>query len=437
MDMEFSTVKPDDPKIRLEQLRIIKGSLGRRVSEARQAGNLSDGLMQEFRSVSAEIKTLQKLLKGQLKQATGEERWAPPEIIPDCAILDRSVQGPLHVEVCDGGVLAAADAYVLGHPASSLWHRPVITAFIDQTYGHPTRMLGAFSDAGEFVGILTLVQLKSRLFGNFIVSVPYFNYGGLLADNRMVAEALIDAANQWRHQKSASHLELRHVRHLALELPQRTNKLSFWLPLPKTASELWGSFKPKLRAQIRRGEREMVSFALGGPEYLDDFYRVFSENMRDLGTPVYGRQFFRDLMRYLPGQTWLVVVKLDRKAVGCAFLARHRDRLEIPWASALRSVGHTGINMFMYWKILEFAIGQGVKVFDFGRCTENAGTYHFKKQWGAQPIPLHWDYVLAAKQRLPGLNPENPRYRLLIEAWKRLPVWVANLLGPAIVRKLP
>ncbi|MCS5565491.1 MAG: GNAT family N-acetyltransferase, partial [Methylococcales bacterium] len=171
--------------------------------------------------------------------------------------------------------------------------------------------------------------------------------------------------------------------------------------------------------------------------YLDDFYRVFSENMRDLGTPVYGRQFFRDLMQYLPGQTWLVIVKLDRKAVGCAFLARHRDRLEIPWASALRRVGHTGINMFMYWKILEFAIGQGVKVFDFGRCTENAGTYHFKKQWGAQPIPLHWDYVLAAEQRLPGLNPENPRYRLLIEAWKRLPVWAANLLGPAIVRKLP
>lgn len=435
--MELSAVRPEEEKLRLEQLKLAKARLGRELNSARKAGAVPDWLQLEFQALSAEMKALQKRLKQRLNHAPVEQKWAPPTLVPDNAILERMVEGPVVVRLCDVGLSDAADAYVSCHPASSIWHRPVITSFIAEMCRHPTRCLIAVAGDSSIVGILSLVRLESRLFGNFMVSVPYFNYGGVLADNSMAANALIDAANHWRRQKSATHLELRHVGNLALGLPQRTNKVSFWLGLPDTPQKLWDSFKPKLRAQIRRAERESVEFVVGGSECLDDFYRVFAENMRDLGTPVYGRRFFRGLLSHLPGNSWLVVVKIEQKVVGCAFLAGYRDRLEIPWASTLRSVSHTGINMLMYWKILEFAIARGFRVFDFGRCSENAGTYHFKKQWGAQPIPLHWDYILGDGEELPALTPDNPKYRLLIAAWKKLPVWAANLLGPPIVRMLP
>ena len=435
--MELSASRPADHKARLEQLKCTKSRLGRQLSGARKVGDDLQDLLAEFQAVTSEIKALQKRLKQQLNHTSTREKWVPPILTVSSAVLDQVVKRPVNVQLCTGGDVKAAEAYVACHPASSLWHRPVITSFIAETYRHPAQILIALSADNRVVGIVSLVQLKSRLFGNFMVSVPYFNYGGLLADHPTVADALIEAANRWREQESAAHLELRHVQNLGLGLPQRGNKVSFWLGLPDTTQQLWNSFKPKLRAQIRRGERERAEFVLGGSEHLDDFYRVFSENMRDLGTPVYGRAFFRKLLQRLPEQTWLVVVKVGQKAVGCAFLAGYRNRLEIPWASTLRSVSHTSINMFMYWKILEFAVSRGYRVFDFGRCSEHAGTYHFKKQWGAQPIPLHWDYVLAPREVLPALNPENPKYHLLIAIWKKLPVWAANTLGPPIVRMLP
>ncbi|MEX2475902.1 GNAT family N-acetyltransferase, partial [Marinobacter sp.] len=192
-----------------------------------------------------------------------------------------------------------------------------------------------------------------------------------------------------------------------------------------------------IRAQIRRGERELTEYKVGGEELLDAFYRVFAINMRDLGTPVYGKDFFRNLLRALPKQSWLVVVRVDNHAVGCAFLTGYRGRMEIPWASTLRSHNHTGVNRAMYWHILQFAIERGYGVFDFGRCSESSGTYRFKQQWGAQPLPLCWDYLLPEGGRLPALTPDNPKFRLLIAAWQRLPVWLANLIGPHIVKDLP
>jgi lipid II:glycine glycyltransferase (peptidoglycan interpeptide bridge formation enzyme) len=111
--------------------------------------------------------------------------------------------------------------------------------------------------------------------------------------------------------------------------------------------------------------------------------------------------------------------------------------MEIPWASTLRSYNHTSINMIMYWKILEFAVQQGFEVFDFGRCSEDAGTYRFKQQWGAEPVKLYWDYLLPEGENLPKLNPNNPKFRVLIAVWQRLPVWLANLIAPRIVKALP
>jgi FemAB-related protein (PEP-CTERM system-associated) len=437
MGTEIPATSVRASKARLEELKASKGRLSRLVGEARKAGEDTDELVAEVRRVSEKIKQLQKLVKKELNKGGDHQKWVPSLVSIPHAIGKQVSAQPITVEPATAQNLGAAEAYVARHPGSSIWHKPCVSEFIERTYGHKTRYLCAIAPEGSIVGVLPIVQLKSRLFGNFLVSMPYFNYGGVLADNREIAKALLASAEQWREELQAGHLELRFFQENALGLPQRTDKVTFWLPLPAETADLWDSFQPKLRAQIRRGEREMTEFIIGGEELLQEFYRVFSVNMRDLGTPVYGKDFFRNLLETLRGEAWLAVVKIRGKAVGCAFLTGYRGRMEIPWASTLRNYNHTSINMIMYWKVLEFAVRQGFEVFDFGRCSHDTGTYRFKQQWGAQPIKLYWDYLLPEWQKLPALNPDNPKFQLMIAAWQRLPVWVTNLLGPRIVKALP
>ena len=437
MGMEMPESRLSASKDRLEELKIIKGRLSRQVGEARQSGLGAESLISELKQVSDEIKHLRKGLKQQLNETRGEKKWAPGTIEIPSAIGNELSQVAISVETGVGDNLSAVEAYLANHPAASIWHRPAVTSFIESTYGHSTRYFCALDQNKSVVGVLPAVQLRSRLFGNFLVAMPYFNYGGVLADNREIALSLIAHADQWRQATNASHLELRFCQDNDLGLPQRTDKVSFWLPLPDNVDALWNSFQPKVRAQIRRGGREITNAVIGGPELLDEFYRVFSINMRDLGTPVYGRDFFANLLKTLGERAWLVVVRIDGRAAGCAFLTGYNGRMEIPWASTLRRYNHTGINMIMYWKILEFAVQQGFKVFDFGRCSHDAGTYRFKQQWGAQPLTLYWDYLLPDGAELPALNPDNPKFRLLIAVWQRLPVTITNLLGPQIVKGLP
>jgi FemAB-related protein (PEP-CTERM system-associated) len=176
---------------------------------------------------------------------------------------------------------------------------------------------------------------------------------------------------------------------------------------------------------------------IGREEMLDGFYDVFATNMRDLGTPVYPKAFFRNTLRQFPDRTWISTVQKDGMIVAAGFLAGFKDRLEIPWASALRAYNRFSPNMLLYWASLEFACEQGYRVFDFGRSTPGESTYRFKEQWGATPHQLYWYYSLPPGTAMPQVNPDNPKYRLAIGAWQRLPVWLTRAIGPRIVKYLP
>ena len=428
----------NDVRAEIAALKDQKGLLSRQVGEAKKAGEPCDGLISELQQVSSRLKACQKSLKKSLNALDNAD--SPGPVLPDIpeAVLSKTGVATSVVDaLAVPDVVDAARKYVQAHAAASIWHLPEVLEFISAHYGHSCQYFCARDKAGKVVGVLPVVQLRSRLFGNFMVSVPYFNYGGVLADNPDIARTLLEAADAWRSDKEASHVELRHHADQGLQLPSRTGKVTFWLPLPDNTNDLWRSFQPKVRAQVKRGRQAVAEPVIGGAELLDDFYRVFARNMRDLGTPVYDKAFFRELLNTLGPKARLVTVKIGNKPVGCALITLFRGRMEIPWASTLREFNHTGLNMAMYWQILECAIKQGCQVFDFGRCSREAGTYRFKQQWGATPIPLHWDYCLAEGQQLPELNPDNPKFRLMIEAWKRLPLWMSRLIGPGIVKNLP
>lgn len=326
------------------------------------------------------------------------------------------------------------DEYVGARRTASNYHRLAWRRVIKESFGHRTYYLVAKDDEGTFVGILPLVYVKSWLFGKYLVSMPFLNYGGIVADTREAYRALLATAMELTEQLKARHLELRHDRPLDCHLAVKTHKVSMVLDLPPSPDTLWKSFSSKLRSQIRRPMKEGMEVLWGGLDQFDAFYRVFSIHMRDLGTPVYGEGFFRSMIEVLREDVRVCVVSHRGTPVAAGFLIRHKGTMEIPWAAALRDYQSLSPNMLLYWSVLKEACETGVTRFDFGRSTVDSGTYRFKAQWGARPIALYWYYAVAPGKPLPELNPNNPKYQRAIGLWQRLPVWVARQVGPAVIR---
>lgn len=328
------------------------------------------------------------------------------------------------------------DNFVQKNDNTSLYHLSKWRTLIEKSFGHQSFYLCANDRNNNIVGILPLIRLKSKLFGDFLVSVPFFNYGGAVADTVEIEDRLIDHVNQLAIELGVQHVEYRDD--LARQnLPAKTDKVNMMLALPDDPNILWNKFSPKLRSQIRRPERENPEVCIGHLELLNDFYRVFSINMRDLGTPVYHKSFFKNILSIFPDNSHILIIKHNGKPVAAAFLLGYKNTLEIPWASTLRKVNHLSMNMLMYWEILKFAIKNNYKYFDFGRSSRDSGTYRFKQQWGAVERPMFWHYWLPTGTEMPALNPSNPKYALVIAIWRRLPVFVTKLIGPLIVKNLP
>jgi len=333
--------------------------------------------------------------------------------------------------------VARWDAFVLAHPRATGYHLMAWRKIITEVFGHRTVYLFVEDDDGRIRGILPLCVLSSRLFGTFVVSLPAVNYGGALAEDRITLALLLDAASVVARDSGAKHAELRQQHQLEADWLRKQNKVSMRLVLPSSYETLWASYPSKLRSQIRRAQKEGMTTEIGGPDLLDDFYGVFARNMRDLGTPVYGKRFFEEVLLAFPKDARICVVKLRGKAIAVGFLYGFRNMLEIPWASSDRRYAKFAPNMLLYSSVLKHACEQGYHDFDFGRSSKDSGTYRFKEQWGAQPVQLEWYYWLRDRQQLPELNPQNPKFRLAIEIWKRLPLPLATLMGPPISRGLP
>lgn len=330
---------------------------------------------------------------------------------------------------------ASWDQFVERHPEASGYHLTAWRSIFEDVFGHRTLNLSAMRD-DRVVGILPLVEFRSRLFGRFAVSLPFVNQGGVVADDEEAARRLVDRAIEEARSRGLDHIELRHERRCFPDLADKQHKVSMRLRLPDTSEALWNQLDRKVRNQIRKAEKSGIVASGGGAELMDAFYDVFAENMRDLGTPVYPRAFFASVMERFPARTRIHVVRLGEEVVASSLTFAWRDSIEVPWASSLRRHRDKSPNNLLYWAMLQQAIADRRRVFDFGRSTPNEGTYHFKSQWGAEPGPMHWEYWLASGA-LPDQSPANPKYRAAIAVWRRLPLWVSNRVGPHLVRNLP
>ena len=294
----------------------------------------------------------------------------------------------------------------------------------------------------ECTAVLPLAGIKSLMFGRFLVSLPYLNVGGVLGGDCVEKATVIRAAASLADSLGVDHLQLRNEKRVDEPLfnQELTSKLHMRLSLPQSESELWDQLKSKVRSQIRKGFKQEIEVDWGGQEMIGDFYAIFARKMRDLGTPVFAKSLFTNIAGAFPESSEFCVCRIGSTPIAAAMLLHGKGITEVPSASSISKYNSTNVNMLMYWSLLCRAVERGQSTFDFGRTTEGSATHRFKKQWGAQPHPSVWQYYVRgdAEEKGPDdFRPESGTYARAVRLWKRLPLPVANLLGPHIVRGIP
>lgn len=299
-------------------------------------------------------------------------------------------------------------------------------------------------EGNKLSGIAPLFNVKSKLFGNSLISIPYLNAGGIIANNEDVKEKLLEEVYKIAEETKASYVELRHSKEVHFSDPNitsRSHKVSMQIELQKNPEELFNSFPPKLRSQIRRPSKsgmyaEVFCENNANFKAINAFYKVFSEHMRDLGTPVYPKKLFSETINILGKKCKTIIIWFENIPVAAAITINEGNCTEIPWASSLRKYNTQSPNMLLYWEAIKHACFDGQEIFDFGRSSPDSGPYRFKTQWGAKPIPLHWYYKVFSGIA-PDVNPNNPKYNFMVNCWKKLPLSIANIIGPIITKGIP
>jgi FemAB-related protein (PEP-CTERM system-associated) len=326
------------------------------------------------------------------------------------------------------------DAFVRSAAGSSFCHLGGWGTVFREGLGLSPLFLSARRE-NEIAGILPLFKMPRLGPGHVLVSVPFLNYGGPLgtpeARRTLSIRALEEAVRQ-----GARKLEIRN-REASESIPELTpgrEKVTVVLPLPNDPDGLFNdTFKAKLRSQIRRPMKEGME-ARFGPDQREAFYEVFARNMRDLGTPVLPAAFFSAIADVFPEEADFGVVYHEGEPVAAGAGFHFRGEFEMTWASSLREFNRQAPNMLLYWSFMERCIERGDKTFNFGRCTPGEGTHRFKKQWGGEDEPLHW---LQWPESAPAENPEAGVFQMAVKAWQKLPLPLANALGPRLARRIP
>jgi len=333
----------------------------------------------------------------------------------------------------DAGDAAAWTAFVASCPDANLGHLWAWRHVVENAYRKRCRYLAAV--AGErWVGVLPLVHMRGLFADGRLVSLPFLDQAGVLATSPAAAACLSAAATRLAKSEKARGVELRA---LAKEGDPPSERVTLVLALPATADDLWKSFKPKVRNQVRKSEKSGLRTSRQDATRCGEFYRVFCENMRDLGSPVHARSFLESVFEAFGEAASLYLTEdASGRVVGGAVALRDGPTVTVPWASSLRRVFAWCPNHCLYWRVIQDAIAHGATRFDFGRSWIDAGTYRFKTQWGAVDRALAWT-ASDADGKSTALESVRPRdHGLAVRIWTRLPLVVANTVGPLVRRQL-
>jgi serine/alanine adding enzyme len=333
---------------------------------------------------------------------------------------------PVQVERWADG--AAWDEFVRGAGDGTVAHRWAWTKVVPAVYGHQVLPLAAVRQ-GTLAGVLPLVRVRSRLFGRRLVSMPYLDYGGVCSNGDRAAEgALVTAALELARSDVAP-LELRHLTDRPIGLPASLRKVTMTLDLRGGEDAVWRRIRSGRRGQVRKARRNGLAASWHGAEALAPFYRILAANMRDLGSPVHRRGFFASILDHLGEDARIILVHDGTEPVGAGLALVHRDRLMLPFVSSRRASFALRPNQLLYWEVFRYGAERGCSLFDFGRSSWDSGTFESKRQYGAEPEQLYWHrYPPDAAAADEGAR----RLEWATRVWRRLPLPVANVVGPMV-----
>jgi FemAB-related protein (PEP-CTERM system-associated) len=326
------------------------------------------------------------------------------------------------------------DAFVQSCPEATFFHRAGWQRVLHRTMRHDTHFLYCEND-GRIEGVLPLAHVRSLLFGNSLVSLPFAVYGGVAAEHEAAAQALETHAQQLALTLSVAHLELRHRQRRHPDWPQQELYVTFRKTLLADVEANMLAIPRKQRAMVRKGIKSGLRGCID--EGVDRFFALYADNVHRHGTPALPRRYFETLLGEFGDDAQVLTVEAtDGRPLSSVLSFYFRDEVLPYYAGDDVAARELAANDFKYWDLMRRACEGGVRLFDYGRSKLGTGTYAFKKNWGFEPSPLHYEYRLYTRREVPQHNPANAKYRLLIESWRRMPLGFANWLGPYVVRSL-
>ena len=339
-----------------------------------------------------------------------------------------------HLDQADAATASRWDMFVDHCSEATFFHRSAWQKIITDVFRHHAYFLYAEDEIGVR-GILPLAHVKSRLFGNALVALPFAVYGGIAAVDGEAVAVLENAARELASSLGVDHLEFRNVAPRHPEWPTQDLYVTFRKPILPELEDNMLAIPRKQRAMVRKGiKNELISTV---DRNTDRFFALYADNVHRHGTPAMPKKYFDTLLQVFGEDCEILTVSApDGRPLSSVLSFYFRDEILPYYAGDDESARHLAANDFKYWELMRRACERGIKVFDYGRSKRGTGSFAFKKNWGFEPQSLHYEYCLYKSDTIPQNNPNNPKYRFFIAAWRRMPISVANRLGPYIVRNL-
>lgn len=325
------------------------------------------------------------------------------------------------------------DQFIEKHPDSSFFHQLGWKKVIQNMYGFKPRYIISEED-NKIQGILPLFEIKQAT-GKKLISVPFSTEGGIIFSTEKARDDLIKKAKELVIENNLDYLELRQERNIKSDLETKDYYYHLRLDITDNPDMLWKNMDKKTRNAIRKAEKSGLTTDRG-LKYFEDFYKIFSINMRDLGTPVDKKEFFKEIINQFPDQVDIAVAKLKEKVISAVFLLKYKKTIKSEWASSLREYFGYNANQLMYWRVIKDSYKEGFNIFDFGRSMKDEGTYVFKKKFGAKPVQFHYKYFIN-KGMMPDIRKTNSKRILFSKIWKNMPLYITDSIGPMIRKEFP
>ncbi len=339
----------------------------------------------------------------------------------------------MQIKELDQRSITRWDQFVENCPEATFFHKAGWKEVIERSFGHTVHFLYA-EEKGEICGVLPLGHVKSFLFGNALISSPFCVYGGIAANSKQVRGALDNAACELARKLDVDYLEMRNRKEQVTERPRKALYVTFRKELDPDPEVNLQAIPRKQRAVVRKGIKSgMVSVI---DDHVDRFYQAYGESVRNLGTPVFSKRYFQILMEVFSDCSEVQTIEFEGKLVASVMSFYFRDEILPYYGGGTSEARSLKGNDFMYWELMRRATEKGVKVFDYGRSKEGTGSYRFKKHWGFEPKPLHYEFELINATEMPDINPMNPKYKFFIEMWQKLPLSISMMIGPWISKNL-